>query len=211
MKVQKRENPLVDKIKQREASKRFYAKNKDKIKESNRIYRETNEDKAKEYRTANKEKKKEYNNKPSAVEKRKEYNRIYNAKNKDKAKEQNRLWYAKNKDKVAEEGKIYRLKNKEKNRINRLKRYGLTLDDFSQLFTAQEGRCAICKITPKARYRNASGLCVDHDHTSGFVRGLLCNPCNQSLGLLKDSVETFKNAIEYMEKAQSLDKLKSLL
>src|SRR5947207_5846614 len=59
------------------------------------------------------------------------------------------------------------------------RRYGLTLDDFETLWRNQEGRCALCH-RPLRRGRRQT--CVDHDHDTGRVRGLLCILCNQSLG-----------------------------
>ncbi len=41
--------------------------------------------------------------------------------------------------------------------------------------------------------------CVDHDHQTGFVRGLLCRDCNAALGLFKDSQEILERAIGYLE------------
>lgn len=55
------------------------------------------------------------------------------------------------------------------------------------------GRCEICGNS-RAR------LCVDHDHESGRVRGVLCHSCNSALGLFKDSLSFLKNAIGYLER-----------
>lgn len=61
----------------------------------------------------------------------------------------------------------------------------------------QDGRCAICKELPA----NGERLVVDHCHTSGAVRGLLCKPCNLAIGLMKDKVERMASAILYLEEA----------
>lgn len=55
----------------------------------------------------------------------------------------------------------------------------------------QDGRCAICN-------RKAKTLCVDHDHDTGFVRGLLCFRCNQALGFFGDSTQSLERAVDYM-------------
>lgn len=61
----------------------------------------------------------------------------------------------------------------------RLKTYGLSAEDFTRLLKEQNGRCGICSGPLKDK------LNVDHCHTSGQVRGLLCTQCNLLLGLLE--------------------------
>lgn len=75
--------------------------------------------------------------------------------------------------------------------------YGITLDDYNKKFIEQDGCCAICK-TPQTELKKL--LFVDHCHNTGNVRGLLCNTCNGGIGLLKDSIEILKQAINYLEK-----------
>jgi len=71
--------------------------------------------------------------------------------------------------------------------------YGLTLDQYDELFKAQQGACAIChQITKRL-------LFVDHDHKTGKARGLLCVNCNNGLGLLGDHVETVQRAANYLK------------
>lgn len=62
--------------------------------------------------------------------------------------------------------------------------YGITLADYNAMFDKQKGKCAICK-THQMNIKQK--LCVDHCHTTGKVRALLCNKCNVSLG-------TYENA-----------------
>lgn len=57
-------------------------------------------------------------------------------------------------------------------------RYGISNEQFSEMFKRQNGRCAICKK------KSIKQLCVDHDHNTGIVRGLLCHKCNIGLGWL---------------------------
>jgi hypothetical protein len=71
------------------------------------------------------------------------------------------------------------------------KKYNITLEEYNSMAHSQENKCAICgDISGK--------LCVDHDHKTGEVRGLLCTNCNTSLGKFKDSIEILKNAISYL-------------
>lgn len=80
--------------------------------------------------------------------------------------------------------------------------YGITMETYRNMFDAQGGQCAIC-FTPlilmggnmATQKVNAH---IDHCHTSGVVRGLLCMQCNMMLGGAKDSVETLQNAIAYL-------------
>lgn len=71
-------------------------------------------------------------------------------------------------------------------------RYGLTQKDWEVINDNQEGHCATCLTT--------DNLCVDHCHTSGKVRGLLCTPCNVTLGMAKDNPETLRKLADYLEK-----------
>ena len=82
-------------------------------------------------------------------------------------------------------------------RKERLRKYGITDADYNAILESQGGRCAICR-TDKS---NGNGrFCVDHDHGSGAVRGLLCNMCNWGLGHFKDSPENLSAAISYLER-----------
>ncbi len=72
--------------------------------------------------------------------------------------------------------------------------YGLPEGGYAALYAAQGGRCAICQWATGRTKR----LAVDHDHQTGEVRGLLCGPCNQTIGRLRDAAEAFDRAAEYL-------------
>ena len=72
----------------------------------------------------------------------------------------------------------------------KLWRYGLTPTAYSQLVDQHGGRCAVCNTEADLR--------IDHDHTTGKVRGLLCHHCNVALGHFKDSIPILNNAIDYL-------------
>lgn len=78
--------------------------------------------------------------------------------------------------------KHYRLKYK----------YSLTQEDYKRLTEEQDHKCKICN-------KKVVDLVVDHCHTSGEVRGLLCKHCNNMLGFAKDNPETLANAIKYLK------------
>lgn len=73
------------------------------------------------------------------------------------------------------------------------KKYGLTKQQNELLYEEQEGKCCICK-----RFFLRKNLVVDHNHTTGKVRGLLCSPCNRGIGLLGDNIENLFRAQQYL-------------
>ena len=75
----------------------------------------------------------------------------------------------------------------------RFRRFGLNLDDYNTMLTSQGGVCKICRSYPNPV------LCVDHSHSTGEVRGLLCHKCNTALGLLADSPVLLLRAIQYLK------------
>ena len=78
----------------------------------------------------------------------------------------------------------------------RKRKYGLSQEDFDTLLQKQDYKCAICKKdTPGGRY----GWHVDHNHTTGKTRGLLCWLCNSGIGRFKDSKELLKEAAKYLK------------
>lgn len=79
-------------------------------------------------------------------------------------------------------------------------KYGITLEEFEAMEAAQDGLCALCASpgTPNGR-SGTKRLSVDHCHETGRVRALLCNPCNVSLGLMKESPELLRKAADYLE------------
>lgn len=93
-----------------------------------------------------------------------------------------------------ENGARYRAKRQATiNFKGRLARYGLTLAAFQLLWEQQQGCCAICRVSfEDEQYR------IDHDHTTGAVRGILCVPCNTGIGLLQDSTTILSQAVQYL-------------
>ncbi len=75
--------------------------------------------------------------------------------------------------------------------------YGISLEEYNLLFQKQAGKCAVCG---RHQVELGKGLYVDHCHTTGTVRGLLCSNCNTGIGLFKDSIEIFYQAIGYLER-----------
>ena len=82
-----------------------------------------------------------------------------------------------------------------------LKKYDLDLETYRGWEGLQEGRCAICKELPKGMQNTKSRLCVDHDHKTGLVRGLLCGGCNVALGHFNHSILLLEQAIIYLKES----------
>ena len=137
-----------------EYNKEYREKNKERLKENKKKYREENKEKIKEYREENKEKLKEY---------KKEYREN-------------------NKEKIAEYDKEYRQTEtgKKRYRINNWKKYGIISDDWDALYDRYITtlNCEDCNCELVEGIYGANKRCLDHDHTTGLVRGIVCNTCN---------------------------------
>ena len=75
----------------------------------------------------------------------------------------------------------------------RIKSYGLTMDEYEEMLSRCGGTCEVCGHASKEL------LHIDHDHSTGKVRGLLCRPCNAALGLVRDSPERLRKLANYLE------------
>ena len=118
-----------------------------------------------------------------------------------KSNEYHKRWREKNQDKV----KASLGKYNEANRVKRLrsyssssfkKRYGITIDQRDELFASQRFACAACGITtnPSKKFWH-----IDHCHTTGRVRGILCANCNIALGQVSDNIDHLRKLITYLE------------
>lgn len=75
--------------------------------------------------------------------------------------------------------------------------YRLGFKEYEQMLFSQNGVCAICSGEPP-KNQHKTRLNIDHCHTTGKVRGLLCDACNRAIGLLKDSPDLLNKAISYL-------------
>lgn len=77
-----------------------------------------------------------------------------------------------------------------------MKVYGITVVQYWMIYDAQGGFCYLCR---RAKGTGKKRLSVDHCHTTGFVRGLLCSHCNRDIiGHLRDEPEAFQRGYEYL-------------
>ncbi len=146
--------------------------------------RKSNVEYLKRYRAANRERinaaqRARYANDP-------EYQKRYRIKNRERVKAQNQAWRVKNPEREARNA-----------RHSGLRKYGLTQDSYDALLMAQNGLCAICGVDSPGHKRTV--FCVDHDHATNEVRGLLCFNCNVALGHFRDNPEILSKAIIYLK------------
>jgi len=145
--------------------------------------------------------------------KAREYDRKYCAANPEKVRTSSRKYRAANPEKVRTSSRKYRAANPEKARArqrkyqaahpekirenaraNNLRRnHGITSEEYDALLVTQDGRCAICE-------RGDECLCVDHNHVTGVIRGLLCQGCNKALGFMQDNPGLLGQAANYLRR-----------
>lgn len=119
-------------------------------------------------------------------------------KHKEEKKSYARLYYKAHKQQMIAYKKKWRDKNPlkvKKHKLSWLKE--ITVELYYDIFNNQNGKCAICGI---ARTELSRDMCIDHNHATNKLRGLLCSNCNFMLGYGKESIEVFKNAIKYLKK-----------
>lgn len=117
---------------------------------------------------------------------------------------QQKVWRAKNPDKNAQYGKNFRSTEYGKRCVlndNLRVNYGITLEKYEELFAAQNGNCKICEKNQK---NFSKRLHVDHDHTTGVIRGLLCHHCNTGLGLFKENEKLLHRAVKYIKQNEGV-------
>lgn len=109
------------------------------------------------------------------------------------ASKRNKTWRAEYPELAKQRGAASRQRHRDYYRDRALRStVGITLEHKQQMYAAQNGRCAICQ-------QHFESLDVDHDHTTGKVRALLCNNCNRGIGHLQDKAEILRAAAAYLE------------
>lgn len=79
----------------------------------------------------------------------------------------------------------------------RKRKYGISADEYAEMFAKQGGVCASCGDSPVGQGRYAD-FDIDHDHATGRVRGLLCRDCNQGIARFHDDPERLEAAARYL-------------
>lgn len=122
---------------------------------------------------------------------------------KDCAKKSTSLWRKKNRSHYNNYVAMWRAKNPDRQHATEIKRnYGLSKDKYEKMLIEQNYKCGICKKMHNILEKRGR-LFVDHSHSTGIVRGLLCAQCNTGLGNFDDNIDLLKKAIEYMNVALS--------
>ena len=135
--------------------------------------------------------------------KNREYRQRWLEKNRDKFNAYKREWNKRTQSwrKYAEQSRKWAEENKagiSRKRFARLilKLYGITIEQYDQMFLEQHGQCGLCQRRQE-EFRRRFG--VDHDHTTGQVRRLLCAACNTALGGFQDDPELMRKGADYVE------------
>lgn len=134
---------------------------------------------------AYRKRKREYAQTPEQREHRKEYMRKWRKKNKDHYNKWAKEYHHKNKEKWISRQRGWRLKCV----------YDITEEQYKEMLLLQDGKCMICG---KEHTDTSKGLHIDHDHSTGKIRGLLCSRCNGALGWYekcKEKIESYLNKI----------------
>ena len=121
--------------------------------------------------------------------------KLWYAENKQREIARVKAWQQANAERVNSWQREYRRANPDRVREGHLKRkFGITLEGFEAMLSAQGGGCAICgRAAPEG-----TSLHVDHDHETGVVRGLLCFTCNGALGMFTENEEYLARAADYV-------------
>jgi hypothetical protein len=86
----------------------------------------------------------------------------------------------------------------------KLREHGITIEEYEAILARQGGVCGSCGTDDPGRGgrgRPSTRFCIDHDHDTGVVRGLLCRTCNRGIGMLGDTVESLERAVAYLRAA----------
>jgi hypothetical protein len=160
----------------REASRKWAAAHREEERARHRKWRETH---CEERREANRRYCETHR------EERRKTDRKWKESHPEQVNAAKRRWYGKHAERCLETARksSYKLK------------YGITVETYEQLLREQAGVCAICGGKPENRR-----LSVDHDHTTGLVRGLLCRKCNSAIGYMSDSLVKLQRATRYLER-----------
>lgn len=124
------------------------------------------------------------------------YKTKYRKENREKITAYFKDYKAKNRERIRESNRKHAKANPHVHRDYILRKvYGISLEKYNEMLGHQDGCCAVC--------RHRSKLNVDHCHTTGAVRGLLCTNCNQGIGRLMDSPKLLRAAAAYLENTAS--------
>jgi hypothetical protein len=162
----------------------YYAKNKQRIKKTQRAYVERHPERVKEQR-----KRHWAQNSKRIAALRRERDQKLKRDDPETLKrgrrERHERYYAKHRETILQRQR----------ELYALKRHKIPMDEWRAMLKAHQGLCAICQKPQSGKREN---LFIDHCHATGVVRGLLCTNCNRGLGGFKDNIDSLRRAIAYL-------------
>jgi hypothetical protein len=108
---------------------------------------------------------------------------------------------------VAATMRVWNANHQRSVRATKMKRnFGISIEEYEALYQRANGCCEICGVAVPSHLDNdakklAAKVAIDHDHTTGRVRGLLCGPCNCSIGYMLDDPTRLRAAADYLERS----------
>lgn len=174
-----------------------------------KAYRIKNPDKTKAARVAWLAKNPTYFSNPERMEQMRIYHSEYRKKNIDKVRLISRNYMARNKEKIRENQRKHTLTGKyaeTRLRMHLRRKFKITVEQYRGMLEAQNGVCGICKMPCDRKTKGKlklMPLVVDHCHSTGTVRGLLCNSCNLGLGSFKDNPKVLESSADYLRRITS--------
>ena len=132
------------------------------------------------------------------IDRLKEYDRNrYVGERRAKQKATSSKWYYNNQVLVKQRVSGYYYKDRSYTKFQSLKNtYGLSKEQYQEMLEISKGLCEICG-------GKTSRMCVDHNHNTGQIRGMLCHTCNSAIGFLKDNINLLESAKAYLIKYQN--------
>ena len=172
-----------------EYNKKYYDLHKEELKLKRKIYAEKNKlkiaEKLKEWKENNKDRVKLTK-------------KIWDLENKEHKANYIKEWKKNNPEKNISYAKFFRENQPDYHANRHLKTtYGITINQYNEMLEKQNGICAVCGKLPNKTSRGK--LFVDHCHSKGKIRGLLCQQCNTALGMVNDNIDILYKLIKYLE------------
>lgn len=128
------------------------------------------------------------------IEKYRAYHKKYNAL--ESTKKRRKLLYAKNiKHKRKIDNENYAKTKARHRELHISKRYGISVETYRKMFESHNSLCAVCG---KPETIKNKVLSVDHNHTTGQIRGLLCGHCNRAIGYLREDLSLLPKIEKYL-------------
>lgn len=124
------------------------------------------------------------------VSEKRAYDRAYGNEHREARRLRSKAWREKHPDRQREHSRRHHLR----------RHFALTVEEYESLLAEQGGVCAICGGAETLAGR---AFCVDHDHSTGAIRGILCHRCNVCIGQASDDVDVLRRAVAYLERSVS--------